>query len=71
LHFTISRDASPVWRLFVFALRSPLFELALVLVRFDHVASRIINVDHGIVHILGEALGQNRAASFQPATCDF
>jgi hypothetical protein len=28
---------------------SPLFEIALVLVRFDHVASVIINADHGIV----------------------
>jgi len=25
--------------------RSPLFEIALVLVRFDHVASRIVNAD--------------------------
>jgi hypothetical protein len=28
---------------------SPLFELALVLVRFDHVASRIVNANHGIM----------------------
>jgi hypothetical protein len=28
---------------------SPLFELALVLVRFDHVACRIVNTDHGIM----------------------
>jgi hypothetical protein len=28
--------------------RSPLFEIALVLVRFDHVASRIVNADQGI-----------------------
>src|SRR5207253_11185394 len=26
----------------------PLFELARVLVRFDHVANRIVNADHGI-----------------------
>jgi hypothetical protein len=25
----------------------PLFELALVLVRFDHIASFIVNVNHG------------------------
>jgi hypothetical protein len=28
---------------------SELFEIALVLVRFDHVASRIVNADHGIM----------------------
>jgi len=27
----------------------PLFELALVFVRFDHVASRIVNADHSIM----------------------
>jgi len=27
----------------------PFFELALVLVRFDHVASRIVNADHSIM----------------------
>jgi hypothetical protein len=30
-------------------LRSPLFELARVFVRFDHVASVIINADHRIM----------------------
>jgi hypothetical protein len=29
--------------------RSPLFEIALVLVGFDHVASYIINADYGVV----------------------
>jgi len=29
--------------------RSPTFELALVLVRFDHIASVILNADHGIM----------------------
>ncbi len=28
---------------------SQFFELAIVLVRFDHVASRMINADHSIV----------------------
>jgi len=28
---------------------SPLFEIALVLVRFDHVASLIVNPDHGVL----------------------
>jgi hypothetical protein len=28
---------------------SPLFELALVLVRFDHIASIIVDANHGIV----------------------
>jgi hypothetical protein len=28
---------------------SPFFELALVLVRLDHVASRIVNANHGIM----------------------
>jgi hypothetical protein len=34
------------WRLFV-SPHSPLFELARVLVRLDHVASFIVNADHG------------------------
>jgi len=29
--------------------RSPLFEIAFVLVRFDHVASSHVNADHSIV----------------------
>jgi hypothetical protein len=29
--------------------RSPLFEIAHVLVRFDHVASFIVNADHNII----------------------
>jgi hypothetical protein len=33
---------------------SPLFEIALVLVRFDHVASVIINANHSIVHVRRE-----------------
>jgi hypothetical protein len=38
------------WRLFVScAKRSLLFEIALVLVRLDHVASRIVNANHGIM----------------------
>jgi hypothetical protein len=38
------------WRLFVLTpLRLPLFELALVFVRLDHVASLIINANHNIV----------------------
>jgi hypothetical protein len=28
---------------------SPLFEIALVLVRFDHIASFIVNPNHGIM----------------------
>jgi hypothetical protein len=28
---------------------SPLFEIARVLVRFDHVAGRIVNANHGII----------------------
>jgi hypothetical protein len=38
-----------VWQLFVLLQRSPLFEIALVLVRLDHVASVIVNADHGIM----------------------
>jgi hypothetical protein len=35
------------WRLFVLTpLRLPLFELALVFVRFDHIAAHIVNADH-------------------------
>jgi hypothetical protein len=37
------------WRLFVLREQnSPLFEIARVLVRFDHIASRIINANDGI-----------------------
>jgi hypothetical protein len=38
-------------------LDSPLFEIALVFVRLDHVASRIVNADHSIMP------GQRFAAS--------
>jgi hypothetical protein len=34
---------------FCFPLNSPLFEIARVLVRFDHVASRIVNANHSIM----------------------
>jgi hypothetical protein len=38
------------WRLFVSREQnSPLFEIALVLVPVDHVASSIVNADHGIM----------------------
>jgi len=30
-------------------LRSPLFEIATVLARFDHVASRIVNANDGVM----------------------
>jgi hypothetical protein len=33
----------------------PLFELALVLVRFDHVASFIVNANHRIMSGLGDS----------------
>jgi hypothetical protein len=32
----------------LFRQSSPLFEIAQVLVRFDHVASGIVNVNHGL-----------------------
>jgi hypothetical protein len=35
---------------FCFAPRSPLFEIALVFVRFNHVACVIVNANHFIVH---------------------
>jgi hypothetical protein len=34
---------------FCFGLRSPLFEIALVFVRFDHVPSRIVNANHSMM----------------------
>jgi len=34
---------------FLFRLASPLFEIAVVLVRFDHVASGIVNGNHSIL----------------------
>jgi hypothetical protein len=38
-----------VWRLFVSLHAHHSFELALVLVRLDHVASRIVNANHSIM----------------------
>ena len=37
------------WRLFASPPRIPLFEIALVLVRLNHVASGIINANHGLL----------------------
>jgi hypothetical protein len=37
-----------VWRLFVLP-RSQILEIARVLVRFDHVARRIVNANNGIM----------------------
>jgi hypothetical protein len=49
LHFAISRHASPRGG-FLFPVQcSPLFEIALVLVRFDHVVGCIIDPDHGVM----------------------
>jgi hypothetical protein len=47
--FSISRHASTRVAAFCSAPRSPLFELARVLMRLDHVASFIVNADHSIV----------------------
>jgi hypothetical protein len=41
----MSRRAFTAWRLLVFRQHSPLFEIALVLMRLDHVASAIANAD--------------------------
>ena len=46
-HFTVSRHASARGGFLFWSLR--LFELAHVLVRFDHVARFIINTNHGIM----------------------
>jgi hypothetical protein len=43
---------------FCFAPRSPFFEIALVLVRFNHVASLIVNANHSI-GVPSEALHEN------------
>jgi hypothetical protein len=49
-HFANQPSRFTAWRLFVSrALNSPLFEIAPVLVRFDHVASFIVNANHCIV----------------------
>jgi hypothetical protein len=47
----ISQSAVTLHRVaaFCFAPRLPLFEVALVLVRLNHVASFIVNANHGIV----------------------
>jgi hypothetical protein len=41
---------------------SPLFEIARVLVRFDHVASRIVNANHGI-HVTGRKTQASKQTS--------
>jgi hypothetical protein len=49
-YFHIQPSRFTAWRLFVFfATRSPLPEIALVLVRLDHVADRIVNANHSAV----------------------
>jgi hypothetical protein len=40
---------------FCLAPRLPLFEIAFVLVRLDHLASRIVNANHGIIALQVEA----------------
>jgi hypothetical protein len=50
-----SRHASTAWRFFV-SRPSPLFELARVLVRLDHIASVIVNANHSIMRT-GSKLG--------------
>jgi len=47
-YFTISRHASSCGG-FLFHVVLRLLEIALVLVRFDHVASVILNANHGIM----------------------
>jgi hypothetical protein len=47
-HFTMSRHASPRGG-FLFRSALPVFELARVLVRLDHVARLIVNADHSIM----------------------
>ena len=47
LHFHNQPSRFTTWPLFVFLLRSPFFEFARVLVRFDHVARFIVNANHG------------------------
>jgi hypothetical protein len=52
---------------FCFAPRSPLFELALVLMRLDHVASVIVNTDDGLIRhrlLWGAKLSQHPSDSF-------
>jgi hypothetical protein len=38
---------------------SPLFEIALVLVRFDHVARAIVKANHSVMRVSGETLHKN------------
>jgi hypothetical protein len=45
---------------------SLLFETALVFVRFDHVASRIVNANHSIVHVSDGTLYENWATPDLP-----
>jgi hypothetical protein len=46
-HITVSRHASPRGGFLFHALR--FFEIAIVLVRFDQIASLIVNANHSIV----------------------
>jgi hypothetical protein len=47
---TIEPSCFTAWRLFVSRGKLlPLFEIALVLMRLDHVASRIVDANHGIM----------------------
>jgi hypothetical protein len=52
----------PRWRPFTSLRAHQFFELALMLVRLDHIASRIINADHGTVRVSDEDLHKNQAA---------
>jgi hypothetical protein len=38
---------------------SPLFELAIVFVHLDHIASCIVNANHGIAAVSGDTLHKN------------
>ncbi len=64
LHFTISRYASPRGG-FLFLPRLPLFELARVLVRYYHVASFIVNANHGAMCTAIELRISNRIRGFR------
>jgi hypothetical protein len=52
-HYSISRHASPPGG-FLFHAALRFFEIPRVLMRFDHVASCILNVNHGIVRPAGK-----------------
>jgi hypothetical protein len=46
---SVATEALSMLRQIIAAFCSPLFEIAFVLVRFDHIASLIVNANHSVM----------------------